>query len=89
MFQPKIIGTGETELIEKFNKLFSDHCIKYGNNIICNNNRNPLNGFINIDKSLFEINKIKFNDKNLYEALFYTNYILLGYIDEFYMNDEE
>ena len=62
LFQPKIAVTGESKYVEKFNKLFNDHIMKYGNNIIGNNNRIPLNGFINIDKSLFDLNKVKFNN---------------------------
>ena len=62
--------------------------MKYGNNIIANNNRIPLNGFINIDKSLFDLNKVKFNNDNLYGQLFYTSYFLLGYIDDFYINKD-
>ena len=88
LFQPKIAVTGESKYVEKFNKLFNDHIIKYGNNIIANNNRIPLNGFINIDKSLFDLNKVKFNNDNLYGQLFYTSYFLLGYIDDFYINKD-
>lgn len=88
LFQPKIAVTGESKYVEKFNKLFNDHIIKYGNNIIGNNNRIPLNGFINIDKSLFDLNKVKFNNDNLYGQLFYTSYFLLGYIDDFYINKD-
>ena len=88
LFQPKIAVTGESKYVEKFNKLFNDHIIKYGNNIIANNNRSPLNGFINIDKSLFDLNKVKFNNDNLYGQLFYTSYFLLGYIDDFYINKD-
>lgn len=88
IFQPKIAVTGESKYVEKFNKLFNDHIIKYGNNIIANNNRIPLNGFINIDKSLFDLNKVKFNNDNLYGQLFYTSYFLLGYIDDFYINKD-
>lgn len=88
LFQPKIAVTGESKYVEKFNKLFNDHIIKYGNNIIANNNRIPLNGFINIDKSLFDLNKVKFNNDNLYDQLFYTSYFLLGYIDDFYINKD-
>lgn len=88
LFQPKIVVTGESKYVEKFNKLFNDHIIKYGNNIIANNNRIPLNGFINIDKSLFDLNKVKFNNDNLYGQLFYTSYFLLGYIDDFYINKD-
>ena len=89
IFQPKILVTGETKYVERFNNLFKDHLIKYGNNIIFNNNRNPLNGFINIDKSLFDLNKVKFNNENLYDQLFYTSYLLLGYIDEFYVDENK
>ena len=88
LFQHKIALTGESKYVEKFNKLFNDHIIKYGNNIIANNNRIPLNGFINIDKSLFDLNKVKFNNDNLYGQLFYTSYFLLGYIDDFYINKD-
>lgn len=88
LFQPKIAVTRESKYVEKFNKLFNDHIIKYGNNIIANNNRIPLNGFINIDKSLFDLNKVKFNNDNLYGQLFYTSYFLLGYIDDFYINKD-
>ena len=88
LFQPKIAVTGESKYVEKFNKLFNDHIIKYGNNIIANNNRIHLNGFINIDKSLFDLNKVKFNNDNLYGQLFYTSYFLLGYIDDFYINKD-
>jgi len=88
LFQPKIAVTGESKYVEKFNKLFNDHIMKYGNNIIANNNRIPLNGFINIDKSLFDLNKVKFNNDNLYGQLFYTSYFLLGYIDDFYINKD-
>ncbi len=88
LFQPKIAVTGESKYVEKFNKLFNDHIIKYGNNIIANNNRIPLNGFINIDKSLFDLNKVKFNNDNLYGQLFYTSYFLLGYIDDFYIDKD-
>ena len=88
LFQPKIAVTGESKYVEKFNKLFNDHIIKYGNNIIANNKRIPLNGFINIDKSLFDLNKVKFNNDNLYGQLFYTSYFLLGYIDDFYINKD-
>ena len=88
LFQPKIAVTGESKYVEKFNKLFNDHIMKYGNNIIVNNNRIPLNGFINIDKSLFDLNKVKFNNDNLYGQLFYTSYFLLGYIDDFYINKD-
>lgn len=88
LFQPKIAVTGESKYVEKFNKLFNDHIMKYGNNIIANNNRIPLNGFINIDKSLFDLNKLKFNNDNLYGQLFYTSYFLLGYIDDFYINKD-
>ena len=88
LFQPKIAVTGESKYVEKFNKLFNDHIMKYGNNIIANNNRIPLNGFINIDKSLFDLNKVKFNNDNLYGQLFYTSYFLLVYIDDFYINKD-
>ena len=88
LFQPKIAVTGESKYVEKFNKLFNDHIMKYGNNIIANNNRIPLNGFINIDKSLFDLNKVKFNNDNLYGQLFYTSYFLLGDIDDFYINKD-
>lgn len=88
LFQPKLVVTGESKYVEKFNKLFNDHIIKYGNNIISNNNRIPLNGFINIDKSLFDLNKVKFNNDNLYGQLFYTSYFLLGYIDDFYIDND-
>ena len=89
LFQPKIVVTGETKYAEQFNKLFNDHLIKYGNNIISNNNRIPLNGFINIDKSLFDLNKIKFNNDNLYGQLFYTGFYLLGYFDDFYIDENK
>ncbi|MBP3255870.1 MAG: ATP-binding protein [Clostridia bacterium] len=88
LFQPKIVVTGESKYVERFNKLFNDHIIKYGNNIISTNNRIPLNGFVNIDKSLFDLNKVKFNNDNLYGQLFYTSYFLLGYIDDFYIDND-
>lgn len=87
LFQPKIVVTGKTKYVEQFNKLFKDHLIKYGNNIISNNNRIPLNGFINIDKSLFDLNKVKFNNDNLYGHLFYSSYFLLGYMDNFFIDE--
>ena len=89
LFQPKMMIIGETKYIEKFDKLFKDHLIKYGNNIIFNNNRIPLNGFINIDKALFDLNDVKFNDKNLYSELFYSSYFLLGYIDDFSIEENK
>lgn len=89
LFQPKIVVTGETKYVERFNKLFKDHLIKYGNNIVSNNNRIPLNGFINIDKTLFDLNKVKFNNDNLYGQLFYTSYYLLGYIDDIDIEEKE
>ena len=89
LFQPKIVVTGETKYAEQFNKLFKDHLIKYGNNIVSNNNRIPLNGFINIDKSLFDLNKIKFNNDNLYGQLFYTGFYLLGYFDDIYIDENK
>ena len=56
---------------------------KYGNNIIVNSNRVPISGFFTIDKSIFDLNKIKFNSENLYSQLFYTTYHLLGYVNKF------
>ncbi len=81
VFQPKFI-VNDGEYKERFDKIFDEHLVKYGNNIISNSNRIPLNGFITIDKALFEANKLKFNENNLIGQLFYSCYYCLGYIDK-------
>lgn len=83
LFQPKILVENTDKYKHIFDEYYNEHLLKYGNNIIVNSNRVPISGFFTIDKSLLELNKIKFNSENLYFQLFYTTYHLLGYIDEF------
>lgn len=83
LFQPKIITNIDDECKIIFDNYYKEHLKKYGNNIIVNSNRVPLSGFLTLDKSAFELNKVKFNSENLYSQLFHTNYFLLGYFDEF------
>lgn len=83
LFQPKILVNGDGEFIKKIDDYYKNHVIRYGGNMVISNNRVPMTGFINIDKSLFELNKVEFNSKNLYQQLFYTNYAYLGYFDDF------
>ena len=82
LFQPKIILSGTEERLKRFNDYYTNHIMKYGNNLIISNNRVPLTGFWKIDKFTFETNKIKFDSENLYEELFHTCYHLLGYVDK-------
>ena len=82
-FQPKIFvkdGDIYQTIVDNF---YKEHLAKYGNNIIVNNNRVPLTGFLTLDKNIFELNGIEFTTKNIYEQLFYTSYLTLGYIDKF------
>ena len=83
LFQPKILVHEEDEYKHIFDEFYRDHLIKYGNNIIVNSNRVPISGFFTIDKSIFDLNKMKFNSENLYSQLFYTTYQLLGYVNKF------
>ena len=87
IFHPMIMLGSDDKYKDKFEKHFYSHVEKYGDNIIANDNRIPLNGFITIDKSLFDLNNIKFNNNNLYDHLFYTEYFLLGYIDNLTFDD--
>ena len=80
-FQPKVIISKENCEID-YDKKFSDHLLKYGNNIVCNTNRIPANGFFKIDKNEFQERNIDYNSKTLYEFLFYSHYQDLGYIDK-------
>lgn len=83
LFQPKILVHEEDKYKHIFDEFYKEHLMKYGNNIIVNSNRVPMSGFFIIDKSIFDLNKIKFNSENLYSQLFYTTYHLLGYVNKF------
>lgn len=83
LFQPKILVKEDDEFKSTFDNFYNNHLIKYGNNVVINNNRIPMTGFYTIDNSLFSLNKIKFNEENLLNQLFCNPYALLGYIDDF------
>lgn len=57
------------------------HKSKYGNNLVIESNRVPKNDFLLMDKRYFDDNGILFNNNNLIEQLFKTNFLNLGYID--------
>ena len=82
-FQPKIMVKNGDVYESIVNEYFNNHLIKYGNNIIVNSNRVPFTGFLTLDKNIFELNGIEFTTKNIYEQLFYTSYLTMGYIDRF------
>ena len=82
-FQPKIMVKKGDAYESVVNEYFNNHLVKYGNNIIVNNNRVPLTGFLTLDKKIFELNGIEFTTEKIYEQLFYTSYLTLGYIDRF------
>ncbi|MDO4963008.1 MAG: ATP-binding protein [bacterium] len=83
IFEPKIMTSINDENHEKFEKYYYNHKEKYGSNIVVNSNRMPISDFYLIDKAAFQKNKIKFDDSNILEQLFRTQYFLLGYIDAF------
>lgn len=59
------------------------HKTKYGNNLIIESNRCPVDGYFMIDQSHFNKMGIEYNTSNLYKELFYSEYSYLGYIDAF------
>lgn len=67
---------------DKLDSLLLNHQKKYGNNLIIANNRFPKSGFFTIDKRAFNEIKIKFNYTNLLNELFYSDYVLMGFIDK-------
>lgn len=83
LFQPKIFTSDDYKYKEIFDNYYKNHLTKYGNNIVVNNNRIPISGFFTIDRKFFDLNKIKYNNDNLFDYLFYSNYCLLGFIDKF------
>lgn len=57
------------------------HQNKYGNNLIIGSERVPTSDYSLIDRRWFDSHHTKYNLKNLLQALFFTNYFDLGYID--------
>ena len=88
MFNSKISVSSNDEFYEQFRKYHDKHINKYGPNTIINSNRVPMNGFFIIDKKYFQERNIKYNTKNLFDELFSSSYIFLGYIDELNITDE-
>ena len=71
---------------EEARKLYFQHCRKYGNSIIVEGNRFPVNGYNLIDKRWFNNFKVKYTQENLIKELFLSAYTTLGYIDSFELN---
>ena len=88
MFNSKISVSSNDEFYEQFRKYHDKHINKYGPNTIINSNRVPMNGFFIIDKKYFQERNIKYNTENLFDELFSSSYIFLGYIDELNITDE-
>ena len=88
LFNSKISVSSNDEFYEQFRKYHDKHINKYGPNTIINSNRVPMNGFFIIDKKYFQERNIKYNTENLFDELFSSSYIFLGYIDELNITDE-
>lgn len=70
------------EEIEKFETYMKSHQEKYGENLIIIGNRIPKSDYMYIDKKIFDNCNVEFNEDNLLSQLFYTEYLMLGFIDE-------
>lgn len=70
------------EQIKKFETYMQNHKEKYGENLIITGNRIPKSEYMYIDKKIFDNCNIEFNKDNLISELFYTEYFMLGFIDE-------
>lgn len=89
VFEPKLTTSKDDKNYEEIENYYYNHKIKYGSNVIVNSNRIPINDFYLIDKAGFEERNIKFNDSNLIDNLFRFSYFMLGYIDNFSINEKE
>lgn len=88
MFNSKISVSSNDRFYTQFQEYHDKHINKYGPNTIINSNRVPMNGFLVIDKRYFQERNIKYNTENLFDELFRSSYIFLGYIDELNITDE-
>ncbi len=70
-----------TEDIIALKKRLAIHQSQYGNNLIIDSDRVPKNDYILIDRRAFNLSKIRFNNDNLLQQLFYSYFFDLGYID--------
>lgn len=89
MFEPKVLNNPNDNYYDELEKYSKQHNNKYGANIVINSNRIPLNDFYVIDKKTLQERKIKYNDENLFQHLFLSNYNFLGYIDKLELNEIE
>lgn len=83
VFETKFTVKNTDPYYEDIEKYYYSHKQKYGACKIVNSNRVPLNDFAVLDKGLFESNHIEFNDDNIVNKLFPSDYYSLGYIDDF------
>lgn len=72
--------------IDKYDNIYPNylemHKENYGNNLIIESNRMPKNGYKTIDRRTFDLMNVKYDNANLMNLLFTTQFYNLGYIDE-------
>ena len=57
------------------------HRMRYGNNLVINGNRTPVNDYVVIDRHYFDTYQLDYNNVTLIEELFNCSYLNMGYID--------
>lgn len=71
----------KSDTIVAFRNYLGQHKEQYGDNIIINGNRMPVNDYQIIDRHYFDTYEIEYSNGNLIEELFSCHYINMGYID--------